>query len=170
MLSISICRLNCLKYKDNMSFDENNLGFSLLRASRRWRRQLNLQLKPKGITYATWATLVYLQRGGNGITQKQLAEDMQIEGPSLVSHLDYLEKEGLIERRVSARDRRVKTVHLKEEAIRVLDIFDVVAAETRSTLFDGIDEEDIKTCLGVLNRIIRNSYAERGSTPHNRQN
>src|SRR2546423_13052815 len=41
-----------------------------------------------------------------GLSQRELAERMDIEGPTLVRHLDRLEKEGLIERRRDPHDRR----------------------------------------------------------------
>lgn len=137
--------------------DRENLGFALSRASRRWKQLLDTQLKPEGITYATWVTLVYLQRVGEGITQKRLAEEMQIESPSLVSHLDYLEREGLIERRTSQQDRRAKTLHLASKARPLLDTFDRVAGDTRQQLLAGISDTDIRVCLRVMQRIIDNS-------------
>src|SRR5437879_11566643 len=43
--------------------------------------------------------------GGLELYQGQLAERMGVEAPTMVRHLDRLEKEGLIERRRDIRDR-----------------------------------------------------------------
>ena len=86
------------------------IRFSLL--ARRWRRSIEAQLAQAGLTDATWVPLVHLQETGGGITQKDLAALVGVDGSSLVRVLDILAREGLIERRRDEADGRARLIHL----------------------------------------------------------
>lgn len=45
---------------------------------------LDERLKDLGVTQARWSTMVYLEKGGEGLTQRELASLMAIENPTLV--------------------------------------------------------------------------------------
>jgi MarR family transcriptional regulator for hemolysin len=77
--------------------------------------------------------------GGLELSQRQLAERMGVEAPTMVRHLDRLEKEGLIERRRDARDRRVTRITVTPAGSRRLGVLRKVA--------DAMDVE-ILTLLG----------------------
>ena len=144
-----------------MAFENATLrerfGFTLSRLGRIWRQQLDAGLLGRGVSYSRWVALVYLARGGEGMSQKDLARYMGIEAPTLVRLLDRLELEGLVERRPHPADRRAKAVHLTADAGPVLEQFDEVAKDVRTALLAGIDEADLATCLAVLERIDHNA-------------
>lgn len=132
-------------------------GFALSRLARSWRRHLDARLAPRGISYARWVTLVYLRRVGEGMQQRELADYMGIEAPTLVRTLDQLEKLGLIERRPHPQDRRAKTVHLTAAASRDLATFSEAAASVRAELLAGIDDTELEACFDVLERVLANA-------------
>ena len=134
-----------------------HFGFVISRLSRIWRRQLDARLVERGISYARWITLVYLKRGGEGMQQKELADYMGIEAPSLVRTLDHLERLDLIERRLHPADRRAKAVHLTAAAARDLEAFSEVARSVRGDLLAHIDDADLVVCLRVIETIIDNA-------------
>jgi MarR family transcriptional regulator, transcriptional regulator for hemolysin len=105
-------------------------------------------------------TLAYLQQGGDGLLQKDLARLMAIEAPTLVRLLDRLERAGLVDRRPDAYDRRGKTVHLTPAAHDVLETFHAVASSVGHRLLEGIHEQDIAACHVVLTQIIGNAARE----------
>src|SRR5690606_36107404 len=86
------------------------IRFSLL--ARRWRRALDARLAAGGLSDATWVPLVHLQESGGGITQKELAALVGIDGSSLVRVLDILSRQGLVERRLDEADGRARLVYL----------------------------------------------------------
>ena len=51
--------------------------FAVARVTRRWRKMLDERLKDLGVTQARWSTMVYLQQGGEGLTQRELASLIQ---------------------------------------------------------------------------------------------
>ena len=74
-------------------------GLELGLLARWWRSKLDERLRPLGLSQARWTALWHLARGGDGLTQKQLARAVGVEGPSMVRVLDALERDGLVERR-----------------------------------------------------------------------
>ena len=139
---------------DNEKFDpRDQFGFRLGRLARFWRARLDEKMRPHGLTQARWVVMVHLRRGGNGFKQKDLADFVGIEGPTLVHILDNLEKQGFIERRQDKSDRRGKTVHLTEEGWRILELLDEVVAEVRRENLAGISVSDLAHCLTVFENI-----------------
>lgn len=129
------------------------LGVSIGRIARRWRACMDARIAAFGLTEARWLTLLHLARGGDAVTQKDLALRMSIEAPTLVRTLDWLEREGLVERRGVPHDRRAKTVHLTPKAGPLIRAIEDVAASVRAEMMRGIPERDLVACLAVLGRI-----------------
>ena len=63
-------------------------ALELGRVSRRWRTRLDERLKITGLTQARWSTLLHLARGERCMTQRELAERVGIEGPTMIRLLD----------------------------------------------------------------------------------
>ncbi len=62
---------------------------------------------------ATAHPLLILSRPGReNVRQGVLADEMGLEGPSVVRLIDLLAAEGLVERREDPTDRRAKVLHL----------------------------------------------------------
>ena len=135
----------------------DSLGFTLSRALRSWRQRINVELEPKGITYSTWFTLVYLDQGGAGMLQRELAQYMGIEAPTLVRRLDQLEQEGFVERRASTHDRRANSVHLTTRGRDLLEAVNLTAANIRENMLSGVSDAEMATCQQVLQTIIDNA-------------
>jgi MarR family transcriptional regulator for hemolysin len=139
--------------------DLGGFGPSLLELSNRWRRAIDAELRPLGLSQATWRTLVFVSRAGNGYLQKDLAYSLGIEGPSLVPLLDALEKTNMIERRVAPSDRRGKTIHLTEAGKETIVRIQSIADQVQKSLLKGISEKELRTCLGVFDTIRANTAA-----------
>src|SRR5260370_4874765 len=97
------------------SQDVNHAEFGPLitRLARLWRREVDQGVAAHGLSQATAIPLVVLSRRGKCVRQCVLAEEMGIEGPSLVRLIDLLQAEGLVERREYPTDRRAKMPHLR---------------------------------------------------------
>ncbi len=132
------------------------VGFELGRMARLWRARLDERLAPLGLTQARWVTLLYLSRGGDDPLQRDLAQGIGVEGPTLVRVLDGLERMGLIERRERAGDRRAKTVHLTAAASPVLKDIARVAAGLREEVLTGLSDDELAAFESVLLRMAAN--------------
>lgn len=130
--------------------------FAVARVTRRWRKLLDERLKDLGVTQARWTTMVYLQRGGEGLTQRELAGLMAIENPTLVRLLDSLEAQNLIERRPCQHDRRARRLHLTKQGETFMHDLNARAAKLRDEMLEGVDTADIGVALNVFNLIMVN--------------
>jgi len=130
-----------------------NFGMLLAETARSWRNKLDQRFKPLGLSQAKWILLLHLVKGGDGITQKELAQRVGIEGPTLVGLLDRLSADGLVERRDSSADRRSKTVHLTARARAMAPQITGVLRELRSELFRGLDMNELQRCMQTLDAL-----------------
>ncbi len=130
---------------------------SLVELAHKWRRVVDDELRPFGLSQATWRTLYFISRTGGEIPQKDLAFAIGIEGPSLVHLLDQLEGAGLIERRVSSTDRRAKSVHLLDKGSEQVALIQDVLSEVRHRLLDAIDPAQLESCRQVFVQILDNA-------------
>ncbi len=134
-------------------FDTEKLGILLTGTARDWRNKLDRRLRPLGLSQGKWITLAHLADAGQPLTQRQLAERVGIEGPTLAGILDRLQGDGWIERKESPTDRRCKTVHLRRNSAAILDQIYSTAQKLRHELLADIPAADLQTCMSVLTRI-----------------
>ncbi|MBA3544361.1 MAG: MarR family transcriptional regulator, partial [Chthoniobacterales bacterium] len=87
------------------------------------------------------------------LTQRDLAERLSIEEPTLARLLTRLESEGWIKRENSRHDRRCKTVHLERKSSQLLQQIEGTARDLRRELLETISPRDLQTCLQVLAEI-----------------
>ena len=140
----------------NSKDDRSNIGVELGITIRRWRARMDERLAPMGLTQAKWVPLRYLLHAGGSLPQGKLADQVGIEGPSLVRILDELERLGLIERKSCSSDRRTKTVCLTERVKPLIDEMARKADQLRNEIFDGISDKDVAVFRKVLARISHN--------------
>lgn len=135
--------------------------FAVARVTRRWRKMLDERLKDLGVTQARWSTMVYLEKGGEGLTQRELASLMAIENPTLVRLLDSLEQQGLIERRPCPNDRRARRLHLTNAGRAFMDDLSERAEVLREEMLEGISDEEIECTVKVFHRILENAEKQK---------
>lgn len=86
---------------------------------------VNASLEPTlanhGITSSTFQLLSAIQAGGDGQTQRQIADRLGIAPASLSEALTSAEKAGLVERTVSASDKRARVLSLTKRGRQVLE-------------------------------------------------
>jgi MarR family transcriptional regulator for hemolysin len=140
---------------------KDQFPFAVARVTRRWRKLLDERLKDLGVTQARWTTMVYLQQGGEGLTQRELAGLMAIESPTLVRLLDSLEQQGLIERRACPNDRRARRLHLTDPGRDFMAVLTARADTLRDEMLDGVDLADIEIALKVFHKIMDNAEKQK---------
>ncbi len=84
------------------------------------RVEADRRARAHGMTRAQWLILVWLDRQP-GLSQKELAEKLEVEPITVARLVDRLEMRGLLERRPDPADRRVWRLHLLPGVEPVLD-------------------------------------------------
>ncbi|HML52506.1 MAG TPA: MarR family transcriptional regulator [Solidesulfovibrio magneticus] len=131
-----------------------SLPIALNDVARAWRSRLDERLRPLGLSSAMWAVIRRLAIGQAALTQRELAEAVGIEGPTLVRLLDRLEQHGIARRVSDPRDRRIKRVELAEQARQNWDASLKAGLELSSELTRGIPSKDLETTRTVLRTML----------------
>ncbi|HJT50165.1 MAG TPA: MarR family transcriptional regulator [Nitrososphaeraceae archaeon] len=139
---------------------ENSLGFIVNRTARAFVKALDLELHENvGITVGQWKVIVMLVNH-NGLTQKEIADKLGLEGPTLIPIIDKMEKEELVIRRVDPSDRRNNQIYRTEKADALWERMMHCALKVRKVSVKGISEEDLGIMRAVLDKIWYNLRAE----------
>ncbi len=131
-----------------------SLGSTLMRVARCWRREIDRTLQSHGLSQTTVMPLIVLNRAAGPVRQGLIADEIGVEGPSLVRVIDALERDGLISRVCDLSDRRAKMVALtaagKDKAAEI----EVILADIRNELTADIDPENLATTLDVMQQLL----------------
>jgi len=125
---------------------------SLHLAAHGWRTALDRRLRPLGYSRSLWMVLLHVSLK-EAISQGELADRLGIEAPTLVRLIDRMESEGLLSRRPSETDRRVKHLHLSPAGRTEVERIRAVAVEVRREALAGLEKEELNTALNVLKKI-----------------
>lgn len=136
--------------------DQHRFGMQLAQMSRGWRAELDRRLADLGLSQARWLVLLHLARFEEAPTQRELAQSVGVEGPTLARLLDSLEAQGLVLRQAVVEDRRAKKIVLCATARPLIDKIETIATALRHELLVGIDEDELRICMRVHARILAN--------------
>jgi MarR family transcriptional regulator, transcriptional regulator for hemolysin len=139
--------------RPSQSHVQAELGLLVARLARVWRRKADQTLSAHGLSEATAHPLLILSRGGLSVRQGVLAEEMGLEGPSVVRLIDLLAAEGLVERREDPTDRRAKMLHLTPLGEAKADEIKRVMHRLRAEMLQGIAPDQLAVAFDVLGRI-----------------
>lgn len=129
---------------------ERELTRGMLRIARIYRKEVNRSLTSYGISDAQAVPVLHIARFGGGIRQTVLAEEIGIEGPSLVRLLDQLCLHGLVERHDDSRDRRAKTLHLTAAGEALAVRVEAALEELRGRLLAPVSDSALDATLATL--------------------
>jgi MarR family transcriptional regulator for hemolysin len=134
------------------SYDQTlmTLAASLAHTARAYRAAVDKVAAEYGLSQATGLPVLMLGRLGDGVRCGVLADTLGLEASSLVRVTDHLIESGLVERREDAQDRRAKTLHLTVEGKSRAAAMEKALVPFRRHLFAGVPEDDVRTCLRVL--------------------
>ena len=77
-------------------------------SARLWKAKLNQRLKPLGLSYAKWSTLLLIDRLGSNLLLNEIAEALSIEHPTLTRVLKELERDDWIIRHLTQMTQEQK--------------------------------------------------------------
>src|SRR5271163_1221835 len=90
---------------------ERDLLFLLHDVARLVRVEADKRARLHGMTRAQWGVLLRVARNP-GLSQKEVADLLEVEPISVARLVDRMAASGLVERRADAQDRRIWRLHL----------------------------------------------------------
>ncbi len=128
---------------------ELRLGFLIHDVSRLRRSAFDRCLKPLKVTRSQWWVLAYLSRE-DGMTQSQLAVELDLGKVAVGGLIDRLEKSGLVRRDADASDRRVNRVFLEPKSKQLIARMRKVSHRMNSQILAGLADERLGSTAVTL--------------------
>jgi MarR family transcriptional regulator for hemolysin len=145
-----------MNLKDKLDL-QSSIGFIVKQTEKSLERVLDLELKTRcGLTGGQWKVVAVLALS-DGLNQRELAEMIFVESPTLVPILDKMEKMSLVIRKPDQADRRTNRVFLTPKSKKLIDSIVECMLDFRKSITHGISEKDIGTARSVLQNISHNA-------------
>lgn len=135
-----------------MAIPTDDLLFLLHDVARLLRLEADKRARSNGMTRAQWVMLIWLERRP-GLSQKELAELLEVEPITVARLVDRLEARGMVERRADPADRRIWRLHLLPAAEVELGEVARHRAEMVALVSTGLDPARIATMTEGLARM-----------------
>jgi len=132
-----------------------SLGYLVADLHRLFGRVFDRRVAHLDLTRAQWRALKSLARA-EGVTQVELADQLDMEPIAVGRVIDRLQKAGFVERRADPADRRVWRLYLLPHSAQVTGEVEAVAHALRKDAMAGISAADLATTLSVLDRVREN--------------
>ena len=133
------------------------------------RKMIKIQKKHKsliesktscfGLHTSHHRALMYLSRKGSLLSQKELAQHLEITPAAVTGILQKLELDGYIERNLG-EDNRYNEIKITEEGKNIVDKTRVIFCEIDKSVFESFTEDEMNLLLSFLERISDNMEGE----------
>ena len=125
----------------------------LLEVMRRMKAHVEAQVAAHELSAPQASVLRCLAAGPGQLSQRELAAHLHCDASNVTGLVDRLESRGLVERRVSSADRRVKTVVVTKAGTTVHRRLERAVA-TDAPLVTALDPEEQRALRDLLRKIL----------------
>jgi MarR family transcriptional regulator for hemolysin len=136
------------------------IALKLTVIARQMRLSFDQRVERGGLTRAKWTLIAAVARNP-GVTQRTIAEALEVREITAGRLIDRLCDEGYLKRRENPNDRRAYCVYLTPAAQPLLDKLDEIAKSREAEIFVGFEADDLEKLDQLLDAIARNLSATR---------
>lgn len=136
---------------------QNSIGFIINRVGKSLIYVIDQELRKRfGITFGQWKVLIIITNSESGLTQKEIADKLVLEGPTLIPIIDKLEKEELVVRKNDAKDRRINRIFLTEKTHELLNDTIECVSQIKEICVADLTENEVLITKNTLEKMWRN--------------
>lgn len=135
---------------------ENSFGFVIYSASKMMQKAFDLELRNRTGINLVQSKVIFALNMQSGPTQRELADKIGVESPTLVPIIDKMEQDGYVKRKLDSKDRRIKRIYSTSKADSMWDSMMECAAQIRKTAIQDLSEPEIKSALDVVKKMTEN--------------
>lgn len=134
---------------------KESIGVLLVGVCRTHRNRASALLGQVGI-YVGQEWILFQLRDEEGITQSQLAESCNVEGPTMSKALQRMEQAGLVARQEDPEDARVSRIYLTDQGRHLCEKADALWAELERQTVSGLSADERRLLRRVLMQVRTN--------------
>jgi MarR family transcriptional regulator for hemolysin len=138
---------------------QSDVGYWVHVCAHRFELHMNALLADEGISYRQMQVLAWLALEGDQ-SQADLSRCMGVEPPTVVSVIDRMERDGLIERKACPDDRRKRIITPTEKALPVWERIIGCAKKINQRANKGLSKSEAATLRSLLERVYTNLEAD----------
>ena len=132
---------------------ETYLPYLITRLAHRWATDQDTALDEVGLQGAKMRVLASLS-AFEELTINELSILSVTEQSTTSRTVEQLVTAGMVERKISSKDQRVRTVTLTDDGLTTLSGLAPTINDLYKNLISGVKKEDLQTCVDVLGRIL----------------
>ncbi len=136
------------------------LSLKMTVTARQMHKRFDQSVADIGVTRSQWTLIAVISRRP-GVTQREVAEILEMSEASVGRLVDRLCSDGMLVRQPKEDDRRAYCIHLTNAASTLLDKISGVAMIHEDAIFSGFAPEDLARLETYLDRIAANLAALR---------
>lgn len=161
MSTFDIVKLFTLSYNKTMIDTDlqEQLSLLIIRSSMKGKYAIVQIAEDNNITLMPAMTLCLLEPG-HSIAMKSLAKFLTCDPSNVTGIVEQLVLEGLVDRKESEHDRRIKTVTLTEKGKALRDKFLRITASTRLPNLDSLSQEETEQLITIIEKATSTSAIE----------
>ena len=123
-------------------------------------RRSDAAFAPHGVTADQFVLLATLARGGEALTQRELARRMSSDPSTVRAMLVLLEQRGLVERDTHPSDARKRTVALTAKGSRMYQRLWAAGEPVRAQMLGALQPGEAETLVRLLGQVAEALNAE----------
>ena len=153
----------------------HHLAIALRAAYLALHRRSDAAFAPHGVTADQFVLLATLARGGEALTQRELARRMSSDPSTVRAMLVLLAARGLVERDAHPTDARARTVALTAKGLRAYRRLWTAGEPTRARMLGSLRPGESETLVRLLGQVAQALNPERVpitrpiSSPHQKK-
>ncbi|MGK9173454.1 MarR family transcriptional regulator [Yokenella regensburgei] len=137
--------------------DNRELTFShlLYLTAHHWRLAVDRRLKGLGMSQASWVAVSAIARHDTPLSQSELACELGVENATLVPLLNRLVEQQLVERVLTAQDKRKRLLVATGQGMALYHQVKTVADTLREEILSVITPQEQADTRRVLEKLLR---------------
>lgn len=137
-----------------MKFEkEDSAGYLINHMARLFAKELQQRIQPLGIVTGQFPILLELWEG-DGLTQRELLEKLDIEQATLANTLTRMQRDGLIKRTKHPTDARAQQIWLTKKAADIKETAYQFAWQINRESLSALDAEEQAKFMDYMRRVI----------------
>jgi MarR family transcriptional regulator for hemolysin len=133
-----------------------DLSLKIIATARTLRKRFDQRVANLGVTRSQWTMIAAIARFP-GMTQRTIAETLEITEASAGRLIDKLCQEGMLRRTPRDDDRRAYNVEVTERTEPLLAQLGVLAEQLEKETFNGLTDAELDQLFSLLSKIAENA-------------